>query len=174
MRLELDNLLCSVAPTLYQQRNQSMSVTCMCWGFPGDGWFGLLLEASIALEALGQGIVALQVKEKFGTLRLYTNVVNDESDAIIRRAEERSARECEECGAAGIPRDGGWVQTLCDAHAPVGQCGICKVIMSGKTPETVNCGGDCAKCMADSGDPDDGWGRATDLMRDTHVEGMEG
>jgi len=122
MRQELDNLLCAVAPKLYAQRNMPMSQTCMCWGFPGDGWFGLLLEASLALEALDLRIEAVQVKEKFGTLRFYIGGPdwNDERvNAIVRRAEQRSAVECEDCGAAGERRGGGWIRTLCDAHAPV-------------------------------------------------------
>ncbi len=117
MRKELDAVLCAVAPILYQQRHGNMSVTCMCEGFPGDGWFGLLLEASIALEALDEDVVALQVKEKFGTLRLYTDVHSDKVEAIIKRAEVRSSLECEECGALGRIRAGGWIKTLCDAHA---------------------------------------------------------
>lgn len=121
MRKELDDLLCALAPKLYAQRNMPASQTCMCWGFPGDGWFGLLLEASVALEALNLRIQAVQVKEKFGTLRFYIGGpdFNDERvQAIVRRAEERSCVECETCGAAGKRRGGGWIQTLCDAHAP--------------------------------------------------------
>lgn len=117
MRKELDDLLCAIAPKLYAQRNLPASRTCMCWGFPGDGWFGLLLEASVALEEFD--VQAVQVKEKFGTLRLYLAGPdsNDERvHAIVRRAEERSCVECEECGAAGERRGGGWILTLCDAH----------------------------------------------------------
>ncbi len=33
-------------------------------------------------------------------------------------------------------------------------CLICKVLMTGETPETVDCGGDCAECMFEAGDPD--------------------
>lgn len=117
MRQELDDLLCVIAPKLYVQRNAPMSQTCMCWGFPGDGWFGLLLEASVALEALDLRIAAVQVKEKFGTLRFYIGGPDDRDErvnAIVRRAEERSCVECEDCGAAGERRGGGWIRTLCD------------------------------------------------------------
>lgn len=114
MRKELDDLLCAVAPNLYRQRSDDMSVTCMCWGFPGDGWFNLLLEASEALEALDQDIVALQVKEKYGTLRFYTSGYSDEAEDIIARAEARSAVECEDCGAEAILRGKHWFTTRCD------------------------------------------------------------
>lgn len=118
MRQELDDLLCKVAPFLYKQRHGKMSETCMCWGFThGDGWFNLMLEASIELEKFD--VQAVQVKEKFGTLRLYLagpDCRDERVDAIVRRAEARSAVECEDCGAAGERRGGGYIQTLCDAH----------------------------------------------------------
>jgi len=115
MRQELDDVLCAIAPFLYTQRNGKMSETCMCWGFPGDGWFGLLLEASIELEKFD--VQAVQVKEKFGTLRLYLagpDSRDERVNAIVRRAEQRSSVECEDCGAAGERRGGGWIRTLCD------------------------------------------------------------
>jgi len=119
MKKELDDLLCAIAPKLYTQRNQPANVTCMCWGFPGDGWFNLLLEASIELEKFD--VQAVQVKEKFGTLRLYIagpDSRDERVQAIIRRAEERSCVECETCGAAGKRVGYGYTQTLCEAHAP--------------------------------------------------------
>jgi hypothetical protein len=122
MRKELDDLLCAVAPKLYAQRNIPSSQTCMCWGFPSEGWFSLLLEASLSLEALDLRIQAVQVKEKFGTLRFYIGGPDDRDErvqAIVRRAERRSAVECEECGAFAKRRGSGWIRTLCDAHAPV-------------------------------------------------------
>lgn len=114
MRKELDDLLCAVAPNLYAQRNGNTRETCMCWGFPGDGWFSLLLEASEALEKLDCGVVATQVKEKYGTLRFYVNGVNDEVDAIISRAKVRSTRECEDCGAEAKLVGTAWFSTICD------------------------------------------------------------
>jgi hypothetical protein len=89
-----------------------------------------------------------QIKEKFGTLRLYwgaramrgmhidvltpTGVASlipkphgkgrDAAVAtriaqIVDEAEQRSAHACIVCGAPGGVRPGGWVLTLCDAHA---------------------------------------------------------
>jgi hypothetical protein len=42
MTPELDNLLCSKYPKIFADRNKSMMETCMCWGFPEDGWFNIL------------------------------------------------------------------------------------------------------------------------------------
>lgn len=123
MRTELDNLLCTTFPNLYRARGASMRETCMCWGFPGDGWFGLLWELSVVLEAEilkmpeDEHPCAVQVKEKFGTLRFYMTGETDVMSNAIRRAERRSCNECEDCGAPAQGRGGGWVQTLCSKCA---------------------------------------------------------
>lgn len=62
-------------------------------------------------------VVVEQVKEKFGTLRFYYRGGDDYVDGVVRMAEEMSAVTCEECGAPGRSRRGGWIRTLCDAHA---------------------------------------------------------
>jgi hypothetical protein len=67
-------------------------------------------------EACSQ-VVAIQVKEKFGTLRFYYSGGDDVVNGIERMAESMSAVMCETCGAPGRSRRGGWIQTLCDAHA---------------------------------------------------------
>lgn len=57
-----------------------------------------------------------QVKEKFGTLRFYADHVTDHGDGAISMAEAMSGTICEDCGAPGIRRSGGWIRTLCDKH----------------------------------------------------------
>lgn len=59
---------------------------------------------------------AVQVKEKFGTLRFYLTRTTPEQDRYVEFAEAMSAKVCEHCGAPGKRRDGGWVRTLCDVH----------------------------------------------------------
>jgi len=60
--------------------------------------------------------VIVQIKEKFGTLRVYVD--NRDEDAMTRAligfAESMSAATCEECGAPGRARDGYWIKTRCD------------------------------------------------------------
>lgn len=109
---------------LYAQRRMPMNSTCMCWGFEcGDGWFGLLDRLSAKLEAINQKgqfkIEASQVKEKFGSLRFYTNGAPDEADKLISKAEKESARTCERCGKRGkIMSNVGWYTCLCQKHSP--------------------------------------------------------
>ena len=63
-------------------------------------------------EAIPQ-IQFTQIKEKFGTLRMYTNGYDDYIDGVVALAEMMSSVTCEVCGVPGRQTSGGWVQTLC-------------------------------------------------------------
>ena len=67
-------------------------------------------------EVVPQVTVA-QIKEKFGGLRFYYDGGDDTIDGMVRMAESWASVSCEECGAPGVQRPGGWVKTLCDQHA---------------------------------------------------------
>ena len=58
-------------------------------------------------------IEAVQVKEKYGTLRFYTNITTPTVSAIISFANTLSSRTCEKCGKPGELGGKGWVMTLC-------------------------------------------------------------
>jgi hypothetical protein len=55
-----------------------------------------------------------QIKEKYGTLRLYHYGGDEFISGVIAMAERMSAVTCEVCGSPGKARGGGWVRTLCD------------------------------------------------------------
>lgn len=61
-------------------------------------------------------VIAIQVKEKFGTLRFYYEGGDPWVDGITSMAESMSARTCEECGNPGKPNSNGWIRTLCKTH----------------------------------------------------------
>jgi len=100
-------------PNLYQDCARSPRESNMAFGFEcSDGWFELLKELSEKLEP--QGVVASQVKEKFGGLRFYLR--GGATDAVwdlIDEAENKSEEICELCGQPGKLRGKSWVQTLC-------------------------------------------------------------
>jgi hypothetical protein len=53
MRKDLDKKLCKIAPHLFADRYGDMRNTCMYWGFDcGDGWYDILVDAALKLEAL--------------------------------------------------------------------------------------------------------------------------
>ncbi len=71
----------------------------------------------LAMKAAADAIpVAVQVKEKFGTLRFYVHGGDSRAHHHIEFAEALSGSTCEQCGAPGKTRGGGWVRTLCDQH----------------------------------------------------------
>lgn len=85
------------------------------------GWRVAITDALDAgpkdLPPLVPQVVVSQVKEKLGTLRFYYDGGDDVVDGMVRMAEAMSAVTCEECGAPGKNRSGGWIRTLCDHHA---------------------------------------------------------
>lgn len=57
----------------------------------------------------------VQIKEKFGTLRVYySGTKNDRISGIVSMAEHLSGHTCENCGNIGKSRNGSWITTLCN------------------------------------------------------------
>lgn len=88
-----------------------------------DGWriaFGEQFCADIQheLDKLKPETAAdfrvLQIKEKFGQLRFYTNWVTDGIDEVIRRYENLSEHTCIGCGAPATYRSIEWIAPWCD------------------------------------------------------------
>lgn len=94
------------------------------------GWDRLILTALDTIESHLQWkhkedpnaghIVIDQVKEKFGTLRIYYTDYSNSPDyvsGVIDLAEHMSVHICEECGKPGKTRgDLSWLKTLCEDH----------------------------------------------------------
>lgn len=99
MKAELEAKLFAEFPVLYAGRNEPITHNLMPFGFEcGDGWFDILWRLSKTISHVDPAAKAFQVKEKFGTLRFYADC-NDIADKAIQRAEEESAKTCEECGS---------------------------------------------------------------------------
>ena len=125
MRKELEQKLVGRWPRWFNLEGD-VRHTLMSFGFcHGDGWFDILwrlcgdLEPLVAEfeQATGRKFEILQVKEKFGGLRIYMNRANDAIRRRIEAAKLESFRTCEVCGQSGKRREGGWIKTLCDEHA---------------------------------------------------------
>jgi hypothetical protein len=92
----------------------------------GKGWYPILETLCANIQShidwrdkQGQEIAQVevsQIKEKFGGLRFYYSGGDDEISGMVRMAEAWADIACEECGAAGKRRSGGWIRTLCDRH----------------------------------------------------------
>jgi len=83
----------------------------------GKGWESLVRKVFNAKAGLGIPVGIIQVKEKWGGLRIYTEYYVREIDNIIMQVGEESLTVCEECGAsAGLVKKGVWYQTRCEEH----------------------------------------------------------
>jgi hypothetical protein len=80
----------------------------------GKGWFNILDQLFAKLEQLPQVPIITQVKEKFGTLRVYVCNTSDAAERCIEEAERQSEVTCEVCGAPGKLNESGWISCLCD------------------------------------------------------------
>lgn len=86
-----------------------------------DGWCALLEAAGQAIEQQNEAddeptVRAIQVKEKFGQLRLYTDKSTPEAYAVTKLVETLSAKMCEWCGKTKGTRrrdQAGHLKTLC-------------------------------------------------------------
>lgn len=56
----------------------------------------------------------VQIKEKFGSLRFYTNWVTEGIDEVIRQYENLSERTCIHCGEPATKISTGWISPWCD------------------------------------------------------------
>lgn len=122
-------------PTVFADVTKPITESLMAFGCDvGDGWYWLVHDWAEILEEYNQlrrnsgmsPIKALQVKEKYGTLRLYTNIDTSLTNILESHFEEDSRNVCEDCGSrkAGwfsheekedktITTEGGWIRTLC-------------------------------------------------------------
>lgn len=168
MHKELEDTLIQKYPSLFQNRDKAPTESLMCFGCEcGDGWFGILdnlfgylthLRESLAtdlkiktelttaenggyVEFRCPQIVLDQVKEKYGTLRVYWHFDLTEVDAVRSEALEEdnvnrtlgryadtvenaidfseylSSKTCEVTGKPGKLYSNGWCVTLCEEEA---------------------------------------------------------
>jgi len=117
MNNKLEAKLLKKYPTLYRQYDEETIYTSpMAEGFCcGGGWFDIIDRLSFKLEPLP--VEAAQVKEKFGGLRFYVDILDDsvreEVYKYVNEAEAEAAKTCEICGKPGLLYSGGWLVTRC-------------------------------------------------------------
>lgn len=116
MKKELEEQLVKKYPKIFGEYGGDARQTCMAWGMTcGDGWYEIIDELCEKLEPYG--VVAAQVKEKFGGLRFYLNAIPsekwDEIHALVNKAERKSLETCEYCGKPGERKGKMWVKTVC-------------------------------------------------------------
>ena len=93
----------------------------------GDGWIPLIEEAKTIIDEYNQKLKEedldaeplefIQIKEKWGGLRIYLNYYVQEIADQIHELESKSLNICEHCGTnKNVKSDWthGWIMTLCD------------------------------------------------------------
>ena len=122
MRDELQQKLYDKFPKIFAQKDLSPAETLMCWGIEcGDGWYDLIHDVCHYAQFQtdhnkAPQMVAVQVKEKFGTLRFYYNGGDDRTSGAVSFAELISGRTCEVCGKPGERSNTGWITVRCEEH----------------------------------------------------------
>jgi hypothetical protein len=98
----------------------------MGWGIEcGDGWFSILDRLGSKIEPILVAILnegnedrvpkAMQIKEKYGTLRVYMDWQTEEIDEAIRQAEVEAEYTCCCCGKEGkMENIRGWYSVICE------------------------------------------------------------
>ncbi len=109
-------------PLLYRSFEAPKSEHENCWIFRcADGWFELLWELSVAIEAAARSEgrtetdwpFAIKVNEKNGTLRFHLDNYSNTMWHLTIDADELSSQICEQCGAPGTIHHRTWLEALC-------------------------------------------------------------
>lgn len=80
----------------------------------GGGWYEIVSNLVDDLLELEPEVRILQIKEKFGALRVYITGYNNGLEEVILKAERASVFTCEMCGRAGtLGNQNGWYATRC-------------------------------------------------------------
>jgi len=101
MTEELEKKLYDEFPKLFKQKDLSMRETCMCWGCScDDGWYSILYDTCTIINDMISLNIHLypqvefgQVKEKFGTLRIYFDQFPLSKEKFLETDEARRSYE---------------------------------------------------------------------------------
>ena len=83
------------------------------------GWHDIIKNMFTRLLDAGWDGQLLEIKEKFGRLRVYISGGSEVFTNIILETEAASSRTCRVCGAPGELRYEGWIKCLCDKHEDI-------------------------------------------------------
>jgi hypothetical protein len=124
MSPELEQKLASDFAELFKGVSKPNTESLMCYGCDhGDGWFNIIHSMCHAIESHLKRdprpeYEFVQIKEKFGTLRVYDSGHDEYIAGVIRMAENMSVFTCEITGKPGrLCTSGHWYKTLCDEQA---------------------------------------------------------
>jgi hypothetical protein len=80
-----------------------------------EGWYEIIWDLCEQLSH-NKDIYFRQIKEKFGSMRIYAALYSDEDYELISEACKRSQTTCERCGQPGSIVDSEWRYVACGKH----------------------------------------------------------
>lgn len=91
------------------------------------GWFKLFVSHLPEIKAIIENEMTsdfeiICIKEKWGTLRIYTNETSESLEKVLRAIEHESEYTCIECGAPATCITEGWIVPLCNHCASKYSC----------------------------------------------------
>ena len=124
MNKDLENKLLEDFPwteakNVFTGEKLDFSISCEC----EDGWYSLIHNFCEEVKRLYKSknanineLTIYQIKEKYGTLRIYLGNCIKGTEQIVQRYEMLSSKVCEVCGRKGKMRiNNGWIKVLCDS-----------------------------------------------------------
>lgn len=114
----LEEKLFKKYPQLFPNgRNVDPKESLMCFGIETrNGWYELIEKTleKITKEDKEKIVTIVQLKEKYGGLRIYIRGGNEKIFEIINEAEKKSIKTCELCGKKGKQDNKERIITLCE------------------------------------------------------------
>lgn len=125
MSPELEQKLFDEFPLLFRGRSKPATESLMRYGLEhGDGWYQIIYVMCKCIDSYVKekniDYEFIQIKEKFGTLRIYDNGGDDFIKTIISMVEFMSSVICEVTGRPGklyCSSSSSWFKTLCKEEA---------------------------------------------------------
>lgn len=136
MDQQLQNQLFEKYPNLFINKDKTPRESCMSFGIEcNSGWFNIISSVCWMIKQHEDNdrwqtefkqktdpdykseyfpVKFDQIKEKYGTLRVYFSGGDEYVEGLVSMAEAISGKICEVCGNKGQPNKGGWISTLCD------------------------------------------------------------
>lgn len=102
----------------YGERGEVLDFDTLMTQVP-TGWKSILHKGFQEMFHLGWDGEIRQIKEKFGSLRLYVQNETSEIEEIISRMEDETESVCSVCGGPRTKTSSGWIKHYCDEHFPV-------------------------------------------------------
>lgn len=120
MRSSFENKLSRYYPALFPVTGRAETDARIVRVRCGAGWFLLVETLCGEIQKLVDDrdlpqVTIVEIKEKFGLMRVGCQSVSEPVRALIETAQNASGRVCEACGAIGITQrtKHGWIKTLC-------------------------------------------------------------